>query len=81
MQVIVHHTGVVHRRRESSETPDQATADLLEDTPTCRDAVRFPRDCPDAFNLMFPIEGFQAEALSEDQTFVLGAHPLFKAAR
>lgn len=70
---IGHFLGLFH----TTET-DQRATDLLADTPTCRGVARFPEDCPDLDNLMFPLASFAGQTLTSDQAFVLGAHPLSK---
>lgn len=66
-----HFMGLFHTTETSGDT------DPIPDTPECP-LARFPEDCPDLDNVMFPLAFPRAQSFSGGQAYVLGANPLTK---
>lgn len=66
-----HYLGLLHTTEQT-----QAHFDPLADTPACQEGIRFPDDCPDLTNLMFPFAGQHVPEVTAGQGWMVRANPL-----
>jgi len=68
-----HYLGLFHTTEQG-----QTSFDPLEDTPRCARGTRFPNNCPDLNNLIFPLAGIDHTGVTANQSFVIQVNPLTK---